>query len=345
MIFVPGRICLFGEHSDWAAEYRHEHPEIAKGYTLICGTNQGIYASADPRPDNFLHFISTLPDGTTDEQCFELSADALLTTAQRGSYWSYVAGTAYQMMSRYPVGGLTIHNYKTTLPVQKGLSSSAAICVLTARAFNQVYDLGLSIRDEMELAYLGEISTPSQCGRMDQGCAFGSQPILMTFDADELEVEPIHVGRPIHVVIVDLGAHKDTPRILADLNACFPAAEGETARGVRHLLGAYNQQMTAKAMDALKCGDAARLGALMTEAQAAFDRYAIPACPAELTAPVLHNLLQHESVKPFIYGGKGVGSQGDGSAQFVTRDEAAQRQLIGIIERELDMHCLALTIE
>jgi hypothetical protein len=32
------------------------------------------------------------------------------------------------------------------------------------RAFSAVYDLGLSIREEMEIAYQGEILTPSKCG-------------------------------------------------------------------------------------------------------------------------------------------------------------------------------------
>ncbi len=31
-IFVPGRLCLFGEHSDWAALYRARDPSIAPGY-------------------------------------------------------------------------------------------------------------------------------------------------------------------------------------------------------------------------------------------------------------------------------------------------------------------------
>ena len=31
-------------------------------------------------------------------------------------------------------------------------------------------------------AYQGEITTPSRCGRMDQGCAYGNKPILMIFD-------------------------------------------------------------------------------------------------------------------------------------------------------------------
>lgn len=34
-IFVPGRICLFGEHSDWAGGYRRINAKIEKGYTLI----------------------------------------------------------------------------------------------------------------------------------------------------------------------------------------------------------------------------------------------------------------------------------------------------------------------
>jgi hypothetical protein len=38
-IFVPGRVCLFGEHSDWAGGYRRINAEIEKGYTLLAGTN------------------------------------------------------------------------------------------------------------------------------------------------------------------------------------------------------------------------------------------------------------------------------------------------------------------
>ncbi len=61
-IFVPGRICLFGEHSDWAGGYRRINADIENGYTLICGTDQGIYAEATPHP-NSLVLYSTTPDG------------------------------------------------------------------------------------------------------------------------------------------------------------------------------------------------------------------------------------------------------------------------------------------
>ena len=50
-IFVPGRICLFGEHSDWAGGYRRTNADIEKGFAIIAGTNQGIYAEVDAHPN------------------------------------------------------------------------------------------------------------------------------------------------------------------------------------------------------------------------------------------------------------------------------------------------------
>jgi galactokinase len=343
-LFVPGRVCLFGEHTDWAGGHRRANPDLEKGYTLICGTDQGIYALVE-RHASLLVLTATSPEGEAHgPYAIPMRPEALLTEARVGGFWSYIAGTAYQVLSRFPVGGLVIDNYLTDLPIQKGLSSSAAICVLTARAFGQLYDLELSTRDEMELAYQGEITTPSRCGRMDQGCAFGPRPVLMTYDADDLAVEELAVSQDIYLVLVNLHAHKDTRRILAALNRCFPLAEDDVARGVQKLLGPINRQIVTQAVRALSEGDALTLGALMTEAQAHFDQYATPACPEELAAPVLHRLLCYQPLQPLVWGGKGVGSQGDGAAQFIARGPDAQRAAVDLIERELGMTCLSLTI-
>ena len=100
---------------------------------------------------------------------FELpmEREALLAEAEKGGFFSYAAGVAHQILTHYHVRGIEIDNYLTDLPVKKGLSSSAAICVLVARAFNRIYDLKMTTRGEMESAYIGEITTPSRCGRMD----------------------------------------------------------------------------------------------------------------------------------------------------------------------------------
>ncbi len=155
------------------------------------------------------------------------------------------------MLTNYRVRGLVIRNFKTDLPIKKGLSSSAAISVLTARAFNRVYDLRLTVRGEMELAYQGEITTPSRCGRMDQGCAFGDRAVLMEFDGDRLSTEEIRPAKELHFVVVDLKAKKDTVEILKRLNRSYPFAEGEVERGVQELLGPVNARIVHQARQAL----------------------------------------------------------------------------------------------
>ena len=343
-IFVPGRICLFGEHSDWAGGYRRINAAIDKGYTLISGTDQGIYAEVKQHP-TALVLRSTTPEGEPHSPCeIPMEPSALLAEAQKGGFWSYVAGVAYQILTHYHVRGLEIDNYRTDLPMEKGLSSSAAICVLTARAFNRIYDLKMTIRGEMELAYQGEITTPSRCGRMDQGCAFGNRPVLMTFDGERLDVAELQVPDDLYFIIVDLQAKKDTLEILARLNRSYPFAESAIERGVQELLGPINERIVHQAIAALEAGDAERLGALMVEAQAFFDRYAAPACPEELAAPVLHRVLDYAPLKPHIWGGKGVGSQGDGTAQLLARSAEDQQAVMEIIERDLQMPCLKLTL-
>jgi len=343
-LFVPGRICLLGEHSDWAGGYRRINADIEKGYAIICGTNQGIYARVDPHPNALVLSAITPDDYKIGPYEIPMESQALLHEAQNGGFWSYVAGVAYQVLINYHVRGLVIDNYRTDLPIKKGLSSSAAISVLAARAFNRVYDLKLTVRGEMELAYQGEITTPSRCGRMDQGCAFGNRPVLMTFDGDRVETRELNVRKEMYFVIVDLSSKKDTMEILNRLNRSFPFAENELEQNVQNLLGPINKKNIERAIAALENSDSEALGKLMVEAQNDFDRFATPACPEELTAPVLHRVLTYQKLVPHIWGGKGVGSQGDGTGQFITRSAEDQEAVVRIVEEDLHLPCLKLTL-
>ncbi len=342
-IFVPGRICLFGEHSDWAGGYRRINSDIGKGYAIIAGTDQGLYADAEAHPNRFLVEVPWLPGG---ESVLDLPMDreTLLGAAQKGGFFSYAAGVAYQILTHYNVGGLRIRNHTMDLPVKKGLSSSAAICVLVARAFNRIYDLKMTVRGEMEHAYQGEITTPSRCGRMDQGCAYGGRPVLMTFDGDRIDVSELRVGADLHFVIVDLKAGKNTREILAALNRCYPFPEDDRQRAAHGYLGSDNARIVQEAVGAIETGDVERLGELMREAQTGFDRVLAPLCPSQLAAPVLHGLLGSEALRPLIAGGKGVGSGGDGTAQLLCRDAASRDAAIAFVEKHLGLPCLPLTV-
>lgn len=96
------------------------------------------------------------------------------------------------MSEWYHVGRLEIIITKQTLPVKSRLSSSAAICVLVARAF-------------------------------------GNQPVMMRFDGNEISVDRLIINREMHWVISNVHGTKNTIQILDDLNRCFPFV-GERCR-------------------------------------------------------------------------------------------------------------------
>jgi len=346
-LFVPGRLCLFGEHSDWAGGFRTaSRPEIAPGATLVVGlSHEGLHARARRRK-GLLVIRSVLDSGeVVGPTELPMDAEHLLRVAKEGGFWCYVAGVAARVLAAYPqVQGLELDNYRTTLPVKKGLSSSAAMCVLVARAFSRAFGLDLSIRGEMEFAYQGEICTPSQCGRMDQACAYGPRPVLMRHDGDNLDVEELNVGAPLYYAVADLHAAKSTRVIIDALRGAYPVASTSVHEEVQMLLGETNLDITRRAIEFIAGGDAPSLGALMCEAQAAFDAAGGAACPDELTAPKLHRVLSHAGLRECTWGGKGVGSQGDGTVQFLCKGEAGLKQAASILRDELGLTTLTLTI-
>ena len=105
-LFVPGRLCLFGEHSDWAGMYRTVNSSIVKGAAIVSGTEQGIYASAKVSD----HFIMRSSPEMPDDDYWECEMDSqkLLDIAQQGGYYSYVAGVASYINDNYRVGGVEI---------------------------------------------------------------------------------------------------------------------------------------------------------------------------------------------------------------------------------------------
>ena len=209
-LFVPGRLCLFGEHTDWAGHYRTMNADIQPGASIVTGIEQGIYAEVEKSP--IFEMYSDAPEMSEvwhDFSC-RMNEAELKSVAKSGSFFCYCAGVASYMLEWYKVGGVRIRITGMTLPIKSGLSSSAAICVLVARAFNLLYKLNLNTLGEMNIAYLGELRTSSRCGRLDQACAFGVKPNLMAFDGDEIEVKSLNVKKTLNWVFADLCASKDT---------------------------------------------------------------------------------------------------------------------------------------
>ncbi len=340
-LFIPGRLCILGEHSDWAGANRVVNGAIPQGMAIVSGIEQGIHAWIEKSGE--FEVISDLP-GEQLEFHEKMSVQELRKTAVEGGYFSYMAGTASYIKEHYHVGGMKIVIDEMTLPMKKGLSSSAAICVLVAKAFNILYGLNMSTLGIMQAAYRGEQRTPSRCGRLDQACAYGVKPVVMTFDGSDVEVERLTVRGNFYWVFANLNASKDTVKILGDLGKCYPFAQNELERGVQEALGIRNQEIIRRAVGYFESGDAEGMGKLLTEAQKLFDEQVAPACPSQLAAPVLHGILRDPTIRALTWGAKGVGSQGDGTVQFLAKDEAAQDELIRYLTAEKEMEAYRFTI-
>lgn len=343
-IFVPGRLCLFGEHSDWAGKYRTMNADIVPGVALVTGIEQGIYAVIEKGPT--FRMTSEAPEIKESWKDFECRMDflELKEIAKSGSFFSYCTGVASYMLEWYKVGGIHIHITKMDMPMKSGLSSSAAICVLVCRAFNQLYNLNLNTMGEMNIAYWGELRTSSRCGRLDQACAFGVRPVKMTFDAEDVNVENFNIKKPLYWVFANLNASKDTIRILADLNKAYPFPETAAERLEQKALGEMNQTLVCKVIECMSEGKIEELGKLMTEAQEIFDKFVAPNCPSQLKSPKLHATLADPNILELTYGGKGVGSQGDGSIQFLAKNPKCQDALVDYLNAR-GMPAYKLTIK
>lgn len=402
-LFVPGRVCLLGEHTDWASALATRFPDEAAtpGLCLVYGTSCGLYANASrylcsnsqsiltfhcaiEHPPADLHVNAAVSDGdavaeatfsicphsgklqatltlhllpstTATTKSSEISETAsalshveraLVRIASSGSFFSYVAGSVLAMLRSFPVAfsntfsrfDALVNNHMTDLPVGKGVSSSAAVCVLSVRAMAYIMEVRpLTPEQEMDLAYRGERSTPSQCGRMDQCVAFGTRPVLMSFqsrgDDADVSCKPMEMSgdatHAMYFVVADMNRGKDTQRILSDLSSCYDLdrKEDPVARLARRFLSFESYEFTSRAAQALEARDAVALGRVFSEYQQAFDACLTPACPSQLTSTRLHELLSLPELQEHILGGKGVGSQGDGSIQFLCKSKVASERV------------------
>ena len=100
-LFVPGRLCLFGEHSDWAGSMRkcvrwsgdlewlkvrggpmlrfahharhgRYNPDISHGLTLVVTTEQGLFATARRRDDRKLVLKTSAPGASSKSITLDL---------------------------------------------------------------------------------------------------------------------------------------------------------------------------------------------------------------------------------------------------------------------------------
>jgi len=336
-IFVPGRLCLIGGVSDLVSPYLSQNPELVPGRAIACTIDKGIYSKV--KKSNILKY-------KFNNMSFEidLSRENLKNEANSGTFFSYICGTVLCILENHSnLGGIDITVEKMDLPLKKGLSSSAAICLTIVKSYNILYDLSLNNDEMVSLAYNGEHLAGSKCGKLDQNTIINNNCSSLTFYEDRVESKEVKLKNNLFVLIVDLNSSKDTRKIMNSFNKALPFAKNEKDKRIHDIIGNKNVELVEKAIYSLEHGDIKLFGKCLSDAQKLYDA-AKEAC-TEYKAPTLHLLLNDGFIKYYSYGGKSVGSGGDGSLLLVCDNESNQNTLQEYIKEIYKMESIPFCIK
>lgn len=329
--FSPGRVNLIGEHVDYNG-----------GSVFPCALSFGTYLLMAKNDEQVMKFKSL-----NQPEIVTLGFDQLTTPLQK-SWVNYPLGVIAQFVKR----GIAVKQGYDILiwgnvPNGAGLSSSAALEVVTAYAFNDQLGTGFN---RTVLAQIGQKSEHEfalvNCGIMDQfASANGAKDNAIHLNCDTLEFE--HVPVKLHGVKIlisnthsphklDSGAYnqrvaecklaveqlnKVRPiKYLAELteaqfNEISSAITDPVAfKRARHVVGEV--QRTTDAIKALKSGDIARFGKLMNASHVSLrDDY-------EVTGSELDTMAEEAWKISGVIGSRMTGGGFGGCTVSLVKDEA-----------------------
>ena len=339
--FAPGRVNLIGEHTDYNG-----------GCVFPCALSFGAWLALAKNGDRVLRFRSlNMP------QTYAIPLGEIRPQPDK-AWCNYALGCLDIIARRHPEAKLQSGYdilYYGNVPAGAGLSSSAAMEVVTARAFSE--EMGWT--DSNDKAYRTELALIGQqceheyagvmCGIMDQfASAQGKKDHAIYLNCDTLDFEHVPVKlEGIKVVItnthsphhLDSGAYNDRVRqcktaveqickvkpikFLAELKpedwdqVESAITDPIAKRRARHVVGEVAR--TAAAVEALKRGEIAYFGELMTASHVSLrDDY-------EVTGPELDALAEAAWQVPGVLGSRMTGGGFGGCTVSLVRDEAIEQ--------------------
>ncbi|MGW6393580.1 galactokinase [Streptomyces sp. NPDC055103] len=289
---APGRVNLIGEYTDFN-----------DGFVLPLALPHTTVAAVSRRDDGILRLHSADIDGGI----VQLAVEGL-EPLSGGGWAAYPAGVVWALREAgHPVTGADVH-LASTVPTGAGLSSSAALEVVTALALNDLFGLGLSRPELARLAQRAEngfVGVP--CGVMDQmasACAEEGHALhLDTRDLSYRQVPFDLAAEGLRLLVVDTrvkhalgdgayaerragceaGARALGVRALRDVSAVhLPASlarlSDETVlRYVRHVV--TDNARVERVIALLDAGDTRAVGPVLTEGHASLRDDLRVSCP------------------------------------------------------------------
>ncbi|MCA9960120.1 MAG: galactokinase [Anaerolineales bacterium] len=325
VVRAPGRVNLIGEHTDYN-----------DGFVLPLAIERAMWLALRPRTDTVVQVYSL---------DFEETAVIDLDTLQHsGDHWSeYIKGVAWALDD----AGYALHGWDGVLvgdvPVGAGLSSSAALELVTARAFVALAHAPWKAATMARLSQRAENKWVGvNCGIMDQMIsAAGQAGHALLIDCRSLETESVPLPPETAVVILDTATRRglvdsayNERRTQCETAAAFfgvPALRDvslETFAAKAHLLDETTRKRarhiitenarTVDAAVAMRHNDAVKLGTLMDASHASLrDDF-------EVTNEALNTIVAISQQQPACYGARMTGAGFGGCAVALVQAEQAE---------------------
>ncbi len=170
VIQSPGRINIIGEHTDYN-----------EGFVLPASIDKSIYVAISKREDQQIHLFSS-----NYQEYIEIA----LADIRPNQNWStYILGVVDQVQKK----GHHLSGFNLVLdgdvPIGAGLSSSAAVECAVVFALNELFGLGISKLEMVQIAQKAEHTFSGVlCGIMDMFASmFGQQDQVIKLDCRSLD--------------------------------------------------------------------------------------------------------------------------------------------------------------
>ena len=178
LFFAPGRVNLIGEHTDYNG-----------GPVFPCALSFGTYMLIAANSDNVLRFRSLNQSITA-----EIGIRSDFSPLPDRSWINYPLGTVAQLRD----AGMRLDSgfdilFYGDVPQGAGLSSSASIEVVTAFAFNHIYNLSFNLTELARMAQEAEHRYAGvNCGIMDQfASAHGKKDCAIYLNCSSLDFKHV----------------------------------------------------------------------------------------------------------------------------------------------------------
>lgn len=331
-VFVPGSLCLIGNHSEWINYDKAINQEMVTPMSIVTPVSEGILAEASINEKIILqgrNYKTIICDYIN-----------LKETMEENPFWKYVLCTISYLKIKYQeLGGIHLKIKKDTLTMKKGLVSSSAICLLVVKAYNLLYNLNLSKDEETDIAYHSELLVESKPNPLIQNDHLG--PTMIQIANNHLEKKLLLVAQNVYMVYAIPVDSKTTTKSLCDFVdlAAFYGTENDEFE----LLDRENIDFMVKTCSYLANGNIEKLGVLMTEYQRKIDSSLIKT-GQELKVSIIQKLLNDENIKNLIYGGKCCYFNSNEAIEFIVRDKECQTKLVNYL-KNLNIYCRKTTIK